>query len=169
MRSALFASATTSTVQNNGNGSSLKRREEHDQQQNDKILHTVLTSWSDVLDQFPSSRLRDKEGNVAAQARGACALAILTILFDITSLVVVLFFVEQSWGKLVSYLLASVSAVFAISAGACAILSMNNGAHGVISGGVGNVSGSLLFAVCGRVVKSSGRGAIGTEAGEAQQ
>jgi len=169
MRSALLASATTSVVQNNGNGSSLKSREEHDQQQNDKILLTVLTSWSDVLDQFPPSRLRDKEGNVAAQARGACALAILTILFDITSLVVVLFFVEQSWGKLVSYLLASVSAVFAISAGACAILSMNNGAHGVISGGVGNVSGSLLFAVCGRVVKSSGRGAIGTEAGEAQQ
>jgi hypothetical protein len=116
----------------------------------EKVAKMVISAWGEVLDEVPGLKLHDKESKVAAQNKAACALAILASLLDVTSWAIAIG-EERTW-KLAAYLVACCSAIFAIAAGACAILSMNEGMHGVISG-VGNVSGSLVFLFLGALFK----------------
>jgi len=118
----------------------------------EKVVKTVVSAWGEVLDEVPGSKLRDKESKVAAQNKAACALAILAALLDVTSWAIAIVLSEERIWILAAYLVACCSAIFAIAAGACAILSMNEGMHGVISG-VGNVSGSLVFLFLGALFK----------------
>lgn len=118
----------------------------------ENVVKTVVSAWGQVLDEIPASKLRDKESKVAAQNKAACALAILAMLLDIASWVVVFLAGEELVGIMTAYLVACCSTIFAVAAGACAILSMNEGMHGVISG-VGNVSGSLAFLFIGALIK----------------
>jgi len=118
----------------------------------EKVVKTVISAWGEVLDKVPGSKLRDKESKVAAQNKAACALAILASLLDVTSWAIAIGLGEERTWMMAAYLVACCSAIFAIAAGACAILSMNEGMHGVISG-VGNVSGSLVFLFLGTLFK----------------
>ncbi|KAK0641879.1 hypothetical protein B0T16DRAFT_221792 [Cercophora newfieldiana] len=116
------------------------------------VVTAVVEAWREVLDAVPGEKLRDKEGKVEAQNKASCALAILAVMIEVVAYGLVYVLGEVRAGRAVAYLVAGCSGVFAIAAGACAILSMNEGMHGVISG-VGNVSGSLLFLFIGAVLK----------------
>jgi len=74
------------------------------------------------------------------------------MLLDIASWVAAFFVGEELIGMTAAYLVACCSAIFAVAVGACTILSMNEGMHGVISG-VRNVSGSLVSLFIGALLK----------------
>ncbi|KAK1758284.1 hypothetical protein QBC47DRAFT_374194 [Echria macrotheca] len=118
----------------------------------EKAIKTVVSAWGEVLDEVPASKLRDKESKVASQNKAVCALAILAMLLDVTAWILAFLLGEKHFGRMAAYLVACCSAVFAVAAGACAVLSMNEGMHGVISD-VGNVSGSLVFLFLGALLR----------------
>ncbi|KAK5653263.1 hypothetical protein OQA88_9162 [Cercophora sp. LCS_1] len=115
-------------------------------------IDATTAAWRETLDSIPSSRLKDKEAKVAAQNKASAGLAVLSLLLDMGCLPAAMLFAEERRGRVMVNLIALCSTVMAIAAGVCAVLSMNEGMHGVTSS-VGNVSGSLVFLFIGAVIK----------------
>ncbi|KAK3329148.1 hypothetical protein B0H66DRAFT_526539 [Apodospora peruviana] len=120
----------------------------------EKVITAVLSAWNDTLSGIPSSKLRDKEAKVAVQGKASAALAVLCLLFDFVSFGIASFleYPDYHHGRTAIGVVSLCSAVMAIAAGVCAILSMNEGIHGIVSG-AGNVSGSLLVLFISAVLK----------------
>ena len=114
------------------------------------VVRGVLSSWEAAL-KF-STKLLDNEARVSVQGKASAALVIVAILLDIPSWGIAFVFGVHPWGKRLAEVLGLSSMVLAGAAAACAVLAMNGGMHGVVSG-VGNVSGSLVFLVIGALLR----------------
>jgi len=74
------------------------------------------------------------------------------MLLDVTSWVTAFFRGDELPRRMAAYLVVYSSAILTIVAGTCAILSMNEGMYGILSG-MGNVSGSLVFLFLSTLLK----------------
>jgi len=114
------------------------------------VVRGVLSSWEAALKS--STRLSDNEARVAVQGKASAVLVIVAILLDFPSWGIAFVFGVHPKGRRLADLLGLSSMVSAGAAAACAVLAMNGGMHGVVSG-IGNVSGSLVFLVIGALLR----------------